>query len=402
MRIRNEKSGAALYAGVGSTDITPPLGSELYGYYPHPVAESIVDRLTAFALSLTYGDLKAILFSLPVCLISNGLADRARREIAAITGVDSAFIFLCATHTHSGPKTDSLPEHGAIDAEYCENIFLPALCQAALDAVNAEAAAEVGIADGESRVGVNRRHIDEHGEVSLGQNPWGTFDPTMTVISFRNKETRAQIMNVVHYGAHNTAAGVFRHVTRDWCGIMCDRLAANSGAPAMFINGSEGDVAPRISNGGSNGRKPDNMAFVNEVGNLAALDAVRVWRSIREYRDMPLDFATGEVSLEYESSDGALKFGQTLMRLGNAVFIPFPFEFFSSISLRMREFCPARHTLCMGATNGSNNYLPSKDQIPLGGYEVRMFKSRGEHTLRSDAADEIIKENMRLVSELYE
>ncbi|MBR6794772.1 MAG: hypothetical protein IKM52_01530 [Clostridia bacterium] len=42
--------------------------------------------------------------------------------------------------------------------------------------------------------------------IVFGQNPWGVFNPCMTVISFRTEEGKPYA-NLVHYGVHLTAAG---------------------------------------------------------------------------------------------------------------------------------------------------------------------------------------------------
>jgi hypothetical protein len=82
------------------------------------------------------------------------------------------------------------------------------------------------------------------------------------------------------------------------------------------------------------------------------------------------------------------------------VFLPFPFEFFSEISLRLRKASPFPHTLCLGCTNGDQGYLPTEDQLCRGGYEIEMFKTSGVQTLTDDADYHIIAEHRRILEEL--
>ncbi len=392
-----------MYFGLGQVNVTPPLGAELYGYYPHPTAKAVNDELIAFALALGYGDKKVILFSLPVCLVLKELSDRIRAAVSDATGIPAANVILSATHTHSGPKTDSLPHHGELDVEYCDSIFLPRLVEAAKSAVAAMVPAELGIAEGESKVGINRRQINPDHSVSFGQNPWGSYDPTMTVFAFRDAASHKPLATLVHYGCHNTSAGKVETVTRDWCGVMCDRLAKESGAPAMFVNGCEGDVGPRLSNGHTTGI--NDVSYVYEIGHVAAIDAVTIYRKIKAYAPEKLDLVTGVVRLPYDESrgvspEGALSFEQTIIRLGETVFIPFPFEFFSLISLRLRAYSGWQRTICLGATNGSFSYLPSRDQLALDGYEVGMFRSGNAYQLAEDTDNRIIDENLRILKGL--
>jgi hypothetical protein len=70
---------------------------------------------------------------------------------------------------------------------------------------------------------------------------------------------------------------------------MMDRVEKVTGAPAFFINGAFGDVAPRTNIGGAVG---DGAPAATEVGLRAASDALRAWREIREFRDLELQTFT--------------------------------------------------------------------------------------------------------------
>ncbi|HZK39539.1 MAG TPA: hypothetical protein VFD23_05250, partial [Clostridia bacterium] len=289
----------------------------------------------------------------------------------------------------------------------------------------------------QSDIGINRRQLNKDNKVSLGQNPWGCYDPNLTVLSFKTLEDRP-IANIVHYGAHCTAAGKNTEITRDWAGPMIDRLDAQSGAVTAFFNGAEGDVGPRLTNGQTVG----NMEHVNELGKIAAQDAAKVYKGINNYTPATLRCVTDEIRLPYapiialrdvktklEAFKGEKKinlsgrtyeyltevlkayerglpsekhfaFSQTIINIGPVVFIPFPFEFFSEISLRMRQYSPYEHTLCIGCANGNNGYLPTQDQLCRGGYEIDMFLTSGVLTLAADSDYNIIKENLRILEDI--
>ena len=175
-----------LYLGVGRSDITPAVGGQLYGYRPDLFSESVEDRLNATAFCFMQGDLRALMISVTVCLINTELSNRIRGLLAETCGIPAENILLCATHTHSGPNTAGTYGWGDIDAEYCENILIPAILSAAGKAADSMVPVTVGVAEGESLVGINRRELNENNGVDLGQNPWGPMDRRMTVISFRD------------------------------------------------------------------------------------------------------------------------------------------------------------------------------------------------------------------------
>ena len=105
----------------------------------------------------------------------------------------------------------------------------------------------MGLAVGDSSIGVNRRQLNSQNKIMLGQNPWGPYDPKMTVISFAD-EDGIVVANIVHYGMHGTCAGKNHEISRDWSGVMIDEVERVSGAVTAFFNGAEGDVGPRLTN----------------------------------------------------------------------------------------------------------------------------------------------------------
>jgi hypothetical protein len=116
-------------------------------------------------------------------------------------------------------------------------------------------------------------------------NPWGPFDPTMTVIRVQGES--GPIGTIVHYGAHPTTfVSSTRIITRDWPGVMADRVEKLSGAPVLFINSGLGDVGPRMSCAPRT--VGDEEAATLEVDLRAAGDAMDAYRAIRQFDDAEL------------------------------------------------------------------------------------------------------------------
>ena len=425
----------AFRIGFARKDITPAVGGHLYGYHDKIFSTGINDRLFTTAVCFADDTLKILFISCDVCLIQNALSDRIRRLLAEQENLAFDNIFLHATHTHTGPNTAGEIGWGELDTAYCETVFIPQILSAAQQACNSLVCARMGVGTAESRVGINRRQLCTDGRVELGQNPWGTFDPTMTVLSFVNSENK-NILNLIHYGAHNTACGTDTLISRDWCGVMVDRLAHESGAVTLYCNGCEGDTGPRLANGQTVG----NTQYAMELGGLAGMDAVRAWKNIKTYTEptlrvrsvcahiplqprIPLQqakdgyeaFKHYEVNLERQTAnfyknvitsyeEGITESKETdisitLVQLGNTVFVPFAFEMFTEISLRLQAAHPQKNVLCMSNTNGNNSYFPSADQIIRGGYEVQMFKTGNGVQSPVDNADNYL---VRAIAEKME
>ena len=251
----------SLLLGTAREIITPKIGACLYGYKPDWHSTSIADDLTAIAFYFESDGTKALWISVTVCLLNTELHNSIRKKISEETSIPFEHIMISATHTHSGPNTSGEYGWGDVDLEYCDSIYIPALLKVSKDAMSSPIEVEMGIGIGDSDIGVNRREFYADGSTYLGQNPWGCYNPQMTVIAFRDKEHKP-VANMVHYGMHGTCAGSNYEISRDWSGVMCDMLEKDSKALTAFVTGPEGDVGPRLSNGYTTGCR--DISYVYE------------------------------------------------------------------------------------------------------------------------------------------
>lgn len=400
-----------LYLGVSREIITPKIGGQLYGYSPTIFSESIEDDLTATAFYFKQGTTESLMVSITVCLINTNLSKEILGLIEKECGIPKTNCMLSATHTHSGPNVSGTAGWGDIDKTYCEEIFIPKILKSVKNAIANTQPVKMGVTYGESLIGINRREIKENNTVQLGQNPDGPVNTKMTIISFEN-EIGENIANMIHYGAHCTAAGINHEITRDWAGVMIDALEKEKGGITAFFNGPEGDVGPRLSNKLTTGR--GDISYVYELGKKAAADAIRIADAATDYRDVKLSasskalhiplkkripiseasalyekFKDSEVNLEnmiknhaknvIESYEADIKdkeyynIEQTIISLGDIIFASFPFEIFSEIGNEIdKAFCETQ-ILSLSNTNGSEGYFVTDDAFEFGGYEVDMF-----------------------------
>ena len=424
------------FAGAARAVISPPVGTCLYGYRPNWESTSLHDDLTLTAAAFRQGTQSALLVTIEVGDIHTDLCDAMRSALEKETGVPASHILLSATHTHSAPNVSGMEGWGEIDRPYYENILLPGLLQAGREAVQALRPAQIAVGTTHSDVGVNRREIRPDGAIALGQNPFGCCDPEMTVVMIRGTDGKG-VLNLIHYGCHGTGSGCNREITRDWSGVMIDRVEKETGVLTAFWNGAEGDVGPRLTNGATTG----DLTYALELGGVAASDAMRAVRSRGGFRDGTLTCFADEVHLPYETTPpietvraalasfrdpdslinlerltykhfkdvcALLESGETehpthfsfpfcAVSLGDVLFVPTPYEIFSEITLRLRAYLPWPHTLCLSNTNGYEGYFPSQDQICRGGYEVACFRMGGLYNLTENADQHLIDEVRRIV-----
>ncbi len=426
-------------AGAAREDTTPELGTFLYGYRPDIACKFVHDPLHITALAVSQCGETALLLTAEIGDIQTQLCKEIAGEIAKHCNIDERNILISSTHTHTAPNLSGTVGWGDIDMNYYENIFLPSVLKASKTALENLVPAEIAVGVTESKVGINRRQHFEDGVIGLGQNPHACYDPFMTVVSIRSKEDKKGILNLIHYGCHGTSAGLAEAVSRDWSGIMIDRLEKETQTLTAFWNGAIGDVGPRLTNGETTG----NLSYTEELGGVAAADAIVAYKNkggyhtgelgvfkdvVRlPYKEMPtleevekklarfenpeelinidrLEYEHYKETKEFlENGNGeipeAFSFEQTIISLGDVVFVPFPYEHFSEISLRLREYSPYPYTLSLSCTNGYNVYLPSEDQLCRGGYEVGCFMYGNFFPLADNTDNNIIRENLRIIRE---
>lgn len=431
-----------LMCGAGKADITPPIGTILYGYAPGRPAESVGDNLEAVAIKLVSGENSALLITCTICSMNPELGARLRASAGSAAGVPSENVTVTCTHTHSGPNTSIKSGWGDVDNDYIENILIPGVTAAAAAAAEVRPA-WMGVAETESDIGINRRALTEDGKITLGQNPWGPRDKRMTVVSFRDADNKC-IANMVHYCCHCTASAMNKEITRDWAGVMTDMLEEETGGITGFYAGNEGDQGPNLPNGKTTG----NYKMALQLGARAGIDAVRAYKSIKDWQDAPIKVLHGTIEVPYDPLPsrekaeeelkklGAIeeiyaqrrfsdvndhihwtnviaehdsgkppktswKFDQNITVIGPCAFIPCPFEAFVEIGLRLRRHSPYGYTMQLCNTHGSYAYLPTLGDMERGGYEVWHFllAMRTTYNLPRRTDDFWVKQNLEIMRE---
>ncbi len=429
-------SQPGLAAGLFRANITPRLGTRLFGYPdPERRGPKVADPLATTVLVLRGDRYTAAIISLDWCLVDEDETAEIRLAVERATGIRPQNITVCATHTHSAPETVNAWGWGRKNLEYLRRTRATVV-KAAQKALSSARPVTVGIGSGRTSVGVNRREVTAEGGVVLGVNDWGPIDDKVTVIRFEG--AHGPVAQIVHMSAHPTARGKEPSISRDWPGVMCDRIETVTKTPVLFINGAFGDIAPRMATRTSAGF---GVQEAMEVGLRAGNDALAVWRQIKDFGPVDLDVHHGQLSLPYapleplkeaaaqlkrikalpraRGENGCLwrywnavraghrehlkfshSFSQTITRIGPIVIVPFPGEIFSEIALRLMKLSPYEHTLCAGATNGSLGYFVTREARARGGYEVWAGRSYGPQLLADNIDDALVQQNFALLTEM--
>lgn len=188
--------------GLAETEITPPIGFPMAGYYHERLAEGTIDPLKARAIVFRGANVQAAWVVCDLIGISADLGRAVRTRASEKTGIPVAHIVVSGTHTHTAPDytkelvrfLDKSPQD-PLRASYVETLInrpADAIIQAFQNAE--DLVLEAGSAIQQTPVSFNRRFVMRDGSVRTWmnlQNPdvvraAGPIDPAIGLLAIRS------------------------------------------------------------------------------------------------------------------------------------------------------------------------------------------------------------------------
>ncbi len=240
--------------GVARRNVTPPVGiySRSWGAATHDVADGVHRPLTATAAVLAplAGDGPTlVLVALDIGWFPYGPDELALRSaVMERTGVGEAELLVQLSHTHAGANTNSRLE-GRPGTElippYLDHLTAQ-VCDAVLEARSTATDALVTYGQGRCGLAANRDLWDaEADRYACGYNPDGAADDTLVVARVTDGGGRT-LATLFNYACHpTTLAWENRLLSPDYVGAAREVLEAAFDAPALFLQGASGELAPR-------------------------------------------------------------------------------------------------------------------------------------------------------------
>jgi len=193
-----------LRVGVAETDITPPVGFPIAGYYHERLADGVVDPLKAKAIVFRDTTTEAALVVCDLIGIATDLSRAVRQRASEKTGIPAANIVITATHSHTAPDymKELFLKLGNEGQEPLRSAYIEKLINGPVEAiVKAHAAAkpaalECGSATQTTPVSFNRRSVMRDGSVRTWvshDNPdvvrtAGPIDPEIALLAVRDAD----------------------------------------------------------------------------------------------------------------------------------------------------------------------------------------------------------------------
>ena len=243
----------SLRVGVAETDITPPTGFPMAGYYHERLAEGTIDPLKAKAIVFRDGDTAAALVVCDLIGIATDLSREVKRRVGKETGIPPEHVVVSATHSHTAPDymkelwlTLGNAQQEKLRADYIQKLTTgPVAAIVKADAAAKPAALAAGAATQTTLVAFNRRFVMRDGSVKTWQkysNPdviraAGPIDPEIGLLTIRDSKGN-QLRGVLsNFALHLDTVGGTRW-SADYPYFIEQTLKASAGKDVISIFGT--------------------------------------------------------------------------------------------------------------------------------------------------------------------
>src|ERR1035441_6774401 len=387
-------SAGTFRASAVKVDITPSSPQWVAGYKARQ-SDGVRDRLFHRIAALDDGKTTVYFVSTETCLMSPAYVDKVKKDIQAQLGIPPRSVWWLATHTHSAPEIGPpgvaqayMPERynqasaGESNPDYTEfeeAKLIEGLRQARQELQPAKLALGIGF----STANIDRRAMDDQGKMTIGLNPDGPTDRQIGLIRLETLDGKL-IALLANYPIHGTVLGEENlKITGDLQGVVSEYVEKKLGAPMLFINGAEGNLAPIYS------VYPDPES--GHLDQFRVLVGDRILQAYQRMGGMTSDVVLTESEITVESPlRPTLKWpsslgnyarnapgGVTLVRIPvkfleinhEALLWGAPVELFCKIAVDVRNQSRFPFTFYYGLLDGWLGYLATAEAGHQGGYE---------------------------------
>ena len=410
-----------LKVGVAKTDITPPLGFRMAGYYTERRASSVHDELYAKALVLDDGSNKLVLVICDNIRPFPEAYKKAKKSIQNELGIPSENIFISSTHTHTGPEMEK-PYDDLLSIK-----ILDAVCIA--NQKLKPAVISVGIGR-EEHISFNRRYLMKDGTVKWNPGrlnpdivkPVGPIDPDIGIFYIVTTDGKPLAV-FVNFAMHlDTVGGT--EISADYPYFLEKILKSviDKDMVMFFGLGTCGNInhidVKKNENFPSFGKaeqigyvlagdvikelptlKPIENVVLKAEGEIVLLESPKYtkkeieWAKLNAKDRYEKDSFTSEARiatkiLNIQSLQGKpIEVDVIAFRIGDIAIVSLPGEVFVEHGLAIKEKSPFKYTFVIENSQTNLGYVPNEKAYDEGAYEVEVSRlKKGEGEKLVDAA----------------
>lgn len=383
--------------GVCKVDITPPVGIDFVGYHRETGINNVKERIYGTVFVFEKDEMKTVFISIDnigmLVEDTNMIRERVARELP----VPFEQITVVYTHTHSGPET--VGEQPLVRSY--KTILVNNVVQGAVTANNNLKRCEVGWGVTTGDIGVNRRERTSDGRAKMGTNIGGVVDKRIGMLAIKDAETKELTGIIVFCTAHpNVLKGDSDALSADYPGMTREILEKIVNCPVMIVQGAAGNVNAKYRGSKEaltqmaytlsghvltmlptvtyspivNVRTISSMVQM-KLKNIPEIDKIRsmAWLAEKQWGVNTDEWLT--IVLEkYKQGIRHLTIDLEvqLFQVNDGMFSGIPMEPFSETALEVKENLQNELAFLGGYTNGYIGYLPTKEELLYGGYEVEL------------------------------
>ena len=433
---------STLKAGFARTDLNPPLGISVDGYFEDRKADGFRDRLHGSCIALSDGENTAVVFSIDLIGIRQKMGDDLRRLIAERTGLPYEAVFYACTHTHTAPATSGGDAYSGDDAY--NSVLFRLLADAACEAVADLSDAEIYTNRGEVKdISFIRRYKMKNGRTQTNpglfnpeiDHPISTPDEMLQLVRLV-REGKDDIV-ILNFQCHPDVIGGNKY-SADWPGFAVRAFeGAVPGTKCVLFNGAQGDtnhVDVYKGHSGYDHSRHMGMCIAGEAMKLYTYAEKDESEGTVGFMQYPLNVPTNRapaeaipeaerlIKLHEENRRDEVPFSGMeyitviaeayhmkklenwpdiyelhlcAVRFGNVAFTGIPGEPFTDVGRAIKEASPFKMTIPCCCANGAEAYYPMKEAYDEGGYEARSAE------FASGVAELIIDGSLKMLNELY-
>lgn len=272
---------SAWQAGLGIADITPPLGTHMFGWAERDRGEGcqgIHDPLQVRAVYISDGGQAVLILSCDVLFFDRAEADRIKGAVGRAVDLCPRQILLNCSHTHAGPVTGTWGYAGyqpLKNPAYMDDMAA-AMVQVSREARMKARPAECRYGLTQSNLPISRRRINAQGKAEWRPAPNVPVYKTIPIISFHAKTTGKPVAIIFTVACHPSTIGGLE-ISADYPGPARELIDKKIGRPvAVFLQGCGGDTKASIVANGPNDAsglptwRGASWSEVNQAGALIA------------------------------------------------------------------------------------------------------------------------------------
>lgn len=368
-----QQRSSQLLAAVVKVDITPPIGLPLAGYADRTEGSTgMRDPLRAAVLMLDNGAARAAIVTLDLIDVGFEETEAIRSAVSTQIEVPQTHILVASSHTHGSPRLGVNTDYG--------RVVVAKISGAAAAAASRLRPATIGFEADEIEYCVNRRLLNDEGQVEMKPNPEGAVDPRVRILRI-DDASGDPIAVVMHNACH---ANVFRNentlITADFPGV-AQRVfehAFHGLVPSLFLQGAAGDTRPNLPShdGFRSGTEDDVVAVGTELGGTVVAAFARAGSmDALANRDSTYAIRGAVRMIVLPGKDGGtIRAEIQALRVGNHLLLTIPGEPFTAYQRQLEQMLTGTpngdlNVFVVGYANGSVGYVCTEESYRTGGYE---------------------------------